>query len=161
MQNSLNQSAKVTKSKCKNQDAILENQSAISDQSEKLEKNIDLNKIPSSITDEKTLQLYANTYLKEMSTAIAWPAYTRNREKYNKVMKNASSSINSDVINNIIRKYKTIETDRIEWIGIHVASILPFDSAYEELYKCGYQPKDTHVYFKQLYKRKNAYAEVV
>ena len=35
VQNSLNQSAKVTKSKCKNQDAILENQSAISDQSEK------------------------------------------------------------------------------------------------------------------------------
>ena len=36
VQNSLNQSAKVTKSKCKNQDAILENQSAISDQSEKI-----------------------------------------------------------------------------------------------------------------------------
>ena len=150
-----------------------ENQSIISDQSEEikvqnslnqsatLEKNIDLNKIPSSITDEKTLQLYANAFLKEMSTAMAWPAYTRNRAKYNKVMKNASSSINSDVINGIIGKYKTIETDRIEWIGIHVASILPFDSAYEELYKCGYQPQDTHTYFKELHKRKNAYAEVI
>ena len=136
-------------------------QSAISDQSEKLEKNIDLNKIPSSITDEKTLLQYANAFLKEMSTAIAWPAYTRNRAKYNKVMKNASSSINSDVVNGIREKYKTIETDRIEWIGLHVASILPYDSAYEELYKCGYQPKDTHAYFAQLHKRKNAYAEAM
>ena len=156
-----------------NQVDILEKQSAISDQtekskvqklikqSEKLEKNIDLNKIPSSINDETTLQLYANAYLKEMSTAMAWPAYTRNREKYNKVMKNVSSSIKSDVINNIREKYKTIETDRIEWIGIHVASHLPYDSAYDELYKCGYQPKDSHAYFAQLYKRKNAYAEVI
>ena len=149
----------------KNQSAISDqsekNQSAISDQSAKLEKNIDLNKIPSSITDEKTLIAYAGAYLKEMSRAIAWPAYTRNRAKYNKVMKNASSSINPDVKDNIIRKYKTIETDRIEWIGIHVASILPFDSAYVELYKYGYQPKDRHTYCKQLYKRKNTYAEAI
>ena len=160
----------TSKSSTQNQVDILEKQSAILDQSEKskvqkqsatFEKNIDLNKIPSSINDEKTLQLYANAYLKEMSRAMAWPAYTRNRAKYNKVMKNASSSINSDVINGIIGKYKTIEADRIEWIGIHVASILPYDSAYVELYKCGYQPQDTHTYFKQLYKRKNAYAEVV
>ena len=87
--------------------------------------------------------------------------YTRNRDKYNKVMKNASSSIISEVIENIRGKYKTIEADRIEWIGIHVASILPYDSAYVELYKCGYQPKDTHAYFKQLNKRKNAYAEAI
>lgn len=38
-----NQSAKVTKSKCKNQDAILENQSAISDQSEKIKVQNSLN----------------------------------------------------------------------------------------------------------------------
>lgn len=118
-------------------------------------ENIDLNKIPSSITDEKTLQLYANAYLKEMSTAKAWPAYTRNREKYYKVMKNASSSIKSDVINNIIGKYKTIETDRIEWIGIHVASILPYDSAYDELYNQGYLPKNSNMYWQQYFKQKN------
>ena len=81
MQKSLKQSAKI------------ENDTF--DQSEKLEKNIDLNKIPSSITDEKTLLQYANAYFKEMSTAKAWPAYTRNRDKYNKIMKNASSSIKS------------------------------------------------------------------
>ena len=105
--------------------------------------------------------MYANAYLKEMSTAKAWPTYTRNRDKYNKVMKNASSSINSDVLDKIRGKYKTIEADRIEWIGVHVASILPYDSAYDELYKCGYQPKDTHTYFKELHKRKNTYAEVI
>ena len=145
VQNSLNQSEKIKVQK----------------QSEKLEKNIDLNKIPSLITDKTTLKAYAGAYLKEMSRAIAWPAYTRNRAKYYKVMKNASSLINSEVKDNIIRKYKTIETDRIEWIGIHVASIMPFDSAYVELYKCGYQPKDTHTYFTQLKKRKNTYAEAI
>ena len=156
------QDAKLNESKVQNslkQSAKIENDTF--EHLKKLEKNIDLNKIPSSITDEKTLQLYANAYLKEMSRAIAWPSYTRNREKYNKVMKNASSSINSDVMDYIRGKYKTIETDRIEWIGIHVASHLPYDSAYEEVYKCGYQPKDTHTYFTQLYKRKNAYAEVI
>ena len=159
----------------------IQNQSVISDQSikikvqkqsekiendtfghlEKLEENIDLNKIPSSITDEKTLQLYANAYLTEMSTAKAWPAYTRNRDKYNKVMKNASSSINSDVIDNIRGKYNTIETDRIEWIGIHVASILPYDSAYDELYKQGYLPKNSNMYWQQYFKKNNAVCEAV
>ena len=147
------------KSKVQKQSAKIENDTF--DHLDKLQKNIDLNKIPSSITDETTLLQYANAYLKEMSRAIAWPAYTRNRAKYYKVMKNASSSINSEVKDIIIRKYKTIETNRIEWIGIHVASILPYDSAYEEVYKCGYQPKDAHTYFKQLKKRKNTYAEAI
>lgn len=154
------QSIKVSKASGQNQSIKVQKASG-QNQSEKLEENIDLNKIPSSITDEKTLQLYANAFLKEMSTAKAWPAYTRNRDKYNKVMKNAISSINSDLIDNIREKYNIIEADRIEWIGNHVASILPYDSAYEELYKCGYQPKDRHAYFKELYKRKNTYAEVV
>ena len=146
--------------KCKNQSAKIENDTF--DHLEKLEENnIDLNKIPSSITDEKTLQLYANAYLKEMSTAKAWPAYTRNREKYNKVMKNASSSIKSDVIDNIRGKYKTIETDRIEWIGIHVASILPYDSAYDELYNQGYLPKNSNMYWQQYFKKNNAVCEAV
>lgn len=147
------------KSKCKNQSAKIENDTF--DHLEKLEENIDLNKIPSSITDEKTLQLYANAYLKEMSTAKAWPAYTRNRDKYYKVMKNASSSIKSDVIDNIRGKYKTIETDRIEWIGIHVASILPYDSAYDELYKQGYLPKNSNMYWQQYFKKYNAVCEAV
>ena len=154
-----NQSAKVTKSKCNFQSAKIENDTF--DHLEKLEENIDLNKIPSSITDEKTLQLYANAYLKEMSNAKAWPAYTRNRDKYYKVMKNASSSIKSDVIDNIRGKYKTIETDRIEWIGIHVASILPYDSAYDELYNQGYLPKDSNMYWQQYFKKNNAVCEAV
>lgn len=124
-------------------------------------ENIDLNKIPSSINDEKTLQLYANAYLKEMATAKAWPAFTRNREKYHKVMKNASSSIKSDVINIIKGKYQTIETDRIEWIGIHVASILPYDSAYDELYNHGYLPKNSNMYWQQYFKKNNAVCEAV
>lgn len=128
---------------------------------EELEENIDLNKIPSSINDEKTLQLYANAYLKEMATAKAWPAFTRNREKYHKVMKNASSSIKSDVINIIKGKYQTIETDRIEWIGIHVASILPYDSAYDELYNQGYLPKNSNMYWQQYFKKNNAVCEAV
>lgn len=147
------------KSKCNFQSAKIENDTF--DHLEELEENINLNKIPSSITDEKTLQLYANAYLKEMSTAKAWPAYTRNRDKYNKVMKNASSSIKSDVIDNIIGKYKTIETDRIEWIGIHVASILPYDSAYDELYNQGYLPKNSNMYWQQYFKKNNAVCEAV
>ena len=145
--------------KCNFQSAKIENDTF--DHLEKLEENIDLNKIPSSITDEKTLLLYANAYLKEMSSAKAWPAYTRNRDKYNKVMKNASSSINSDVIDNIRGKYKTIETDRIEWIGIHVASILPYDSAYDELYNQGYLPKNSNMYWQQYFKKNNAVCEAV
>lgn len=145
--------------KCNFQSAKIENDTF--DHLEKLEENIDLNKIPSSITDEKTLLLYANAYLKEMSSAKAWPAYTRNRDKYNKVMKNASSSIKSDVIDNIRGKYKTIETDRIEWIGIHVASILPYDSAYDELYNQGYLPKNSNMYWQQYFKKNNAVCEAV
>ena len=142
-----------------NQSAKIENDTF--DHLEELEENIDLNKIPSSITDEKTLLLYANAYLKEMSSAKAWPAYTRNRDKYNKVMKNASSSIKSDVIDNIRGRYKTIETDRIEWIGIHVASILPYDSAYDELYNQGYLPKNSNMYWQQYFKKSNAVCEAV
>ena len=157
-----NQSIKkdeIKVSKSENQSAKIENDTF--DNLEKLEENIDLNKIPSSITDEKTLLLYANAYLKEMSAAKAWPAYTRNRDKYYKVMKNASSSIKSDVIDNIRGKYKTIETDRIEWIGIHVASILPYDSAYDELYKQGYLPKNSNMYWQQYFKKNNAVCEAV
>lgn len=154
-----NQSVKIKVSDTLNQSAKIENDTF--DHLEKLEENIDLNKIPSSINDEKTLQLYANAYLKEMATAKAWPAFTRNREKYHKVMKNASSSIKSDVINIIKGKYQTIETDRIEWIGIHVASILPYDSAYDELYNHGYLPKNSNMYWQQYFKKNNAVCEAV
>ena len=154
-----NQSEEIKVQLLTNQSAKIENDTF--DHLEELEENIDLNKIPSSITDEKTLLLYANAYLKEMSSAKAWPAYTRNRDKYNKVMKNASSSIKSDVIDNIRGRYKTIETDRIEWIGIHVASILPYDSAYDELYNQGYLPKNSNMYWQQYFKKSNAVCEAV
>lgn len=177
-QNQVFKQNEYLKSSSQNQVVKDNNQSAISDQSEKSKvqkqsdtfacleeleekENIDLNKIPSSINDEKTLQLYANAYLKEMATAKAWPAFTRNREKYHKVMKNASSSIKSDVINIIKGKYQTIETDRIEWIGIHVASILPYDSAYDELYNQGYLPKNSNMYWQQYFKKNNAVCEAV